>query len=205
MINAIRALPAAKLVNAGRHDSTPLLPEGIPLEVEIKVDPSEAIVEIDLRDNVDNVNCGYNQSEATATSSVLAGLFNSLNSDIPQNAGSFRRIRVHLRERAVAGIPKFPHSCSVATTNVSDRMVNLTGAAFASLAMGRDSPKGRWPRRRHGRGVRKRSSLRRRALCQPVASLHQRGTGFADRRRMGDIRHPWSRDYSIGIPSRSTN
>jgi N-methylhydantoinase B len=136
MINAIRALPAATLVNVGRHDSTPFLPEGIPLKVEIKVDPSAAMVEIDLRDNIDNVDCGYNQSEATATSSVLAGLFNSINSDIPQNAGAFRRIRVHLREGAVAGIPKFPHSCSVATTNVSDRMVNLTGAAFAQLADG---------------------------------------------------------------------
>ena len=104
--------------------------------VQIKVDPVQAMIEFDLRGNIDNVDCGYNQSEATATSAVLAGLFNSLRGDVPRNAGAFRRIHVLLREGAVVGKPKFPHSCSVATTNVSDRMVNLTGAAFAQLGDG---------------------------------------------------------------------
>ncbi|MBB4342970.1 hydantoinase B/oxoprolinase family protein [Rhizobium leguminosarum] len=142
MVNAVRSLPAAKLENHGRHDSMPFLPEGIPLQVKVMVDPDSAYIDIDLRDNIDNVDCGLNQSEATATSAVLAGLFNSLNSDVPQNAGSFRRVRVHLREGAVAGIPKFPHSCSVATTNVSDRMINLTGAAFAQLGDGQGLAEG---------------------------------------------------------------
>ncbi|MFB2552554.1 hydantoinase B/oxoprolinase family protein [Ensifer soli] len=136
MVNAVRSMPAARLTNTGRHDSTSFLPDGIPLTVTIAVDPDAAMIDIDLTDNIDNVDCGYNQSEATATSAVLAGLFNSLKGDIPQNAGAFRRVRVHLREGAVAGKPKFPHCCSVATTNVSDRMVNLTGAAFAALGDG---------------------------------------------------------------------
>lgn len=136
MTNAIKALPKASLVNHGRHDSTPFLPEGIPLIAKIEVKPEEGMIDIDLRDGADNVDCGYNQSQATATAAVMAGLFNSLEGDIPKNAGSFRRVNVLLREGCVTGIPKFPHSCSVATTNVSDRMVNLTGAAFAELGDG---------------------------------------------------------------------
>ncbi|WP_322068462.1 hydantoinase B/oxoprolinase family protein [Paraburkholderia bannensis] len=136
MVNAIRKLPAAKLVNTGRHDSTSFLPDGIPLKAEITVRPEDAIVDIDLRDNIDNIDCGYNQSESTATSSVLAGLFNALEGDVPKNAGSFRRVNVLLREGSVVGKPTFPHSCSVATTNIADRMVNLTGSAFAQLGDG---------------------------------------------------------------------
>lgn len=136
MVNAVRAMPAARLRATGAHDSTAFLPDGIPLQVTIKVDPAAAMVDIDLRDNIDNVDCGYNQSEATAISAVMAGLFNSLGSDVPQNAGAFRRVRVHLREGSVAGKPRFPHCCSVATTNVADRMVNLTGAAFAQIGEG---------------------------------------------------------------------
>jgi N-methylhydantoinase B len=36
----------------------------------------------------------------------------------------------------VCGYPKFPHSCSVATTNVADRLINLTQRAFAEMANG---------------------------------------------------------------------
>ena len=55
---------------------------------------------------------------------------------MPHNAGSFRRITVHLRENCVVGIPRFPTSCSVATTNIGDRLVNITQAAFAQLGEG---------------------------------------------------------------------
>ncbi|MFN1232494.1 hydantoinase B/oxoprolinase family protein [Enterobacter hormaechei] len=136
MVRAIEKLPRASLKNSGRHDSTAFLPEGVALQVKIEVLPESGKIQIDLRDNPDNVDCGYNQSQATATSSVLAGLFNSLEGDIPKNAGSFRRVEVLLREGCVTGIPQFPHSCSVATTNISDRMVNITGAAFAQLGDG---------------------------------------------------------------------
>ncbi|SNB71938.1 N-methylhydantoinase B [Arboricoccus pini] len=136
MINALKSLPAASLSRDGRHDSTPFLPEGIPLRVDVAIDPDDARITIDLTRNIDNVDCGYNQSEATAVSSVMAGLFNSLKSDVPRNSGSFRRVDIKLREGAVAGKPRYPHSCSVATTNVSDRMINLTGLAFSDLGDG---------------------------------------------------------------------
>jgi N-methylhydantoinase B len=32
--------------------------------------------------------------------------------------------------------PVFPHSCSTATTNVSERLVNITQSAFARLGEG---------------------------------------------------------------------
>ena len=37
-----------------------------------------------------------------------------------------------LREGAAIGIPRFPHSCSVATTNVSERLLNTVQAALAA-------------------------------------------------------------------------
>ena len=62
---------------------------------------------------------------------VMTGLFNSINPDIPHNAGTFRRVRVKLRENCVVGIPRFPHSCSVATTNVGERLVVTTQRTIA--------------------------------------------------------------------------
>jgi len=55
---------------------------------------------------------------------------------VPHNAGSFSRVRVHLRDGCITGSPKFPHSCSMATTNIGDRLVNVTQAAFAAIGDG---------------------------------------------------------------------
>ena len=137
MILAIQKLPKGRLVNEGAHDPLkPILPDGIPIKVELSVDPENAIIEIDLRDNIDSVHCGLNESEACTENNVMTGVFNCLDSDIPHNSGSFRRIRLLLREGCVVGIPKFPHSCSVATTNVGERLVSITQAAFAKIGEG---------------------------------------------------------------------
>ncbi len=137
MVNAIRKLPKVTLRNSGRHDPFgELLPEGIPLNVEVSVDPEAAMIDIDLRDNIDNVDCGFNVSEACVSASTIAGVFNALGTAVPSNAGSFRRIRLHLRDGAICGRPAFPHSCSVATTNVSDRLLNIVQAAFADIGAG---------------------------------------------------------------------
>ena len=61
----------------------------------------------------------------------LTGIFNSIDPDIPHNAGTFRRVKVKLRENCVVGIPRFPHSCSVATTNVGERLVVTTQRTIA--------------------------------------------------------------------------
>lgn len=137
MMQAIRKLPKATLRNTGAHDPFgELLPEGIPLIVEVRIDPEAAMIDVDLTDNIDNVECGFNESEACASASTIAGVFNSLDPTVPRNSGSFRRVRLHLRDGAVAGRPRFPHSCSVATTNVADRLINIVQSAFAEIGDG---------------------------------------------------------------------
>jgi len=137
MAQAISALPSAELSADGAHDPIlPFLPSGIPLHVAVKVDPARARITVDLRDNIDCVDAGLNESEACAINNVTTGIFNCLDPEIPRNSGSFRRIEVLLRENCVAGKPRFPHSCSMATTNVGDRLVNLVQRAFASLGDG---------------------------------------------------------------------
>lgn len=137
MISAIKALPQFEMTEHGRHDPLAgILPDGIPLNVTVRIDPAEAIIELDLMDNVDNVDCGFNESEACATAAVFSGVFNSIDPSIPRNAGSFRRLHILLKDGSVCGRPKFPHSCSVATTNVADRLINLTQAAFAQIGDG---------------------------------------------------------------------
>ena len=77
-----------------------------------------------------------NTSRAASTSSVVGAIFNSLEKDIPRNAGSFRRLSFKYAENSVVASPVFPHSCSTATTNVSERLVNITQSAFAKLGDG---------------------------------------------------------------------
>lgn len=134
MAKTISQLPGRRLRREGRHDPIrPILPEGIPLNVDVEIDPAQEKIVIDLTNNIDCVDCGLNQSEATSINNVVSGVFNCVESDIPHNSGSLRRIDVRLRENCVVGIPRFPHSCSMATTNVAHWLVNLTQSAFADL------------------------------------------------------------------------
>ena len=66
----------------------------------------------------------------------MIGLFNSIDPDMPAQRGQLPADNVRLREGCIAGIPRFPHSCSMATTNVADRLVSITQAAFAELGEG---------------------------------------------------------------------
>lgn len=136
MVEAIRQLPSGRIVGRATHDPYPNLPDGVRLTVTATIDAQAGFIELDLRDNPDNYQGGLNESEACATNNVMTGVFNSIDPDVPHNAGSFRRIKVLLREGCIAGIPKFPHSCSMATTNIADRLVCLTQAAFADLGEG---------------------------------------------------------------------
>lgn len=134
---AISQLPKATVVHEGHHDAMPpFLPEGIPIKVRIDISPDEGSVTIDLRDNIDCVDCGLNQSEACAINNAITGFFNCIDSDIPHNAGAFRCVNVLLRENCVVGKVRFPHSCSMATTNVADRLINITQGAMAKLGPG---------------------------------------------------------------------
>ena len=134
MVAALKKLPKATLTNSGAHDPFEgVVPDGIPLNVTVHIDPDAAMVDLDLTDNIDNLDCGLNESEACVGASTFAGIFNSIDPTVPRNSGSFRRVRLHLRDGSVAGRPQFPHSCSVATTNVADRLINITQAAFAEI------------------------------------------------------------------------
>ncbi|NNL86409.1 MAG: hydantoinase B/oxoprolinase family protein [Myxococcales bacterium] len=134
---AIKALPSGRLSNIGHYDPLPpVLPDGLELRVDVEVDAEEGRIEVDLTHNADCFEFGLNESVACATSNAMCGVFNCLDPDIPHNEGSFRRIQVKLRENCVAGEPRFPHSCSMATTNIGDRIVNITQAAFAQIAYG---------------------------------------------------------------------
>ena len=137
MIDNIRRLPKAKLVNSGKSDPLQgILPEGLELTVKVEIDPDEAMIHVDLSDNPPCVDVGLNTSLGAATSAVVGAVFNALDNDLPRNAGSFRRLRFTYAEESVVAAPKFPHSCSVATTNVCERLVNITQSAFAQLGDG---------------------------------------------------------------------
>ena len=67
----------------------------------------------------------------------MVGIYNGLiDHRVPPNAGSFRRIEILLRENCCVGIPRHPFSCSVATTNLADRVSNPVQLALAELADG---------------------------------------------------------------------
>lgn len=137
MRQAIRELPAAVLERESWHDPIPpFMAESIPVRTRVTVDPVAGTVELDLTANVDCMDNGLNLSEACAISNSVAGVYNCLPSDIPRNGGSYRCIRMKLRDGAAIGRPTFPHSCSVATTNVSERLLNNVQAALADLGEG---------------------------------------------------------------------
>ena len=136
MIHAIRALPAGRLMAEGRHDALPGLPDGILVKVILEVKPADGVVEVDLRGNIDCVPVGVNLSQTCATAGALIGVLNCIDPSVPRNEGSFRRIRILLRENSVVGIPRFPASTSMATSNVTNRLINATQRAFSKLGDG---------------------------------------------------------------------
>jgi N-methylhydantoinase B len=136
MIGALRRLPAGTAVSLGHHDPIPSMPDGIPLNVKVAIDPVAARIEVDLRDNVDCQPCGLNLSEATSTTAAMVGVFSGLGEAVPPNAGSYRRVDVLVRENCVVGIPRHPASCSAATTNLSERVAKQVTVAMAEIADG---------------------------------------------------------------------
>lgn len=136
MIHAIRRLPAGTVVGKGGHDPFGPVVDGIPLRAAVTVDPEEARISIDLRDNIDCLPVGINESRACSTNNAISGVLNVLENDIPVNSGAFRRIEVLLRDNCVVGVPVHPTSCSLATTNVADRLINIIQHSFSEVGDG---------------------------------------------------------------------
>ena len=134
---AIRSLPQGKALGMSRHDPFPGTPEsGVEVRAEVEIIPDREHIVVDLRDNPDCLPCGLNMSEATARSAALIGVFNSLGRDLPANSASASRVEVRLRENCVVGIPNAPTSCSIATTNLADRVANAVHRAMAAIDEG---------------------------------------------------------------------
>ena len=137
MTEAIRELPAIETRADCTHDAfAGAPPEGLRLGAALSVRPAEGRVTVDLRDNPDCLPNGLNLTQATATAAAITGVLGSLPRSVPVNAGAFRRIEVRLRENCCVGIPRFPASCSVATTNLADRVIAMLQRAFAEAAEG---------------------------------------------------------------------
>lgn len=136
MRTVIGGLPSGSLTVVSQHDPFPGVPDGVRVEASIAVDAQEQTIDVDLRNNVDCLPNGLNLTESTAKTAALVGIFNSIGAGIPPNAGSFRRIRVHLRENCAVGIPVHPASCSTATTNLADRAASVVQRGMAELCDG---------------------------------------------------------------------
>ena len=136
MASVIGRLPRAAVSASAAHDPIPQIPGGLPLTVKIAVDPDDGMIDVDLRDNIDCQPCGLNLSRGIAESCVLIGIFDSIGQDVPANAGSFRRVRIQLRENCIAGGLKHPASCSAGTTNLAERLANVVQRAMADLGDG---------------------------------------------------------------------
>ncbi len=141
MAHAISELPAVCLRGETCHDPIGPLAEPIPVRAAIEVDPEAGVIEVDLRDNVDALPVGINESMACSTNNAVAGILNVLE-PVPINSGSFRRLRIRLREGAVVGIARHPDCCSVATTNVADRLTNVIQHAFSEIGGGQGLAEG---------------------------------------------------------------
>jgi len=138
MASAIRKLPRGTATGRTRYDAQVLagIEDGLDISATVTVDADSGRIVVDCRDNPDCVPCGINLTEATATAAVRFAVLNSLPGEIPANGGSFRRLQIRLRENCVAGIPRHPASCSMATTGVATRLTGAVQIAFAELGDG---------------------------------------------------------------------
>lgn len=141
--DAISDLPPGQIHAKTALDPFPNVPDGIPLQADIDVQPDQGKVIVDLTKNIDCTPTGLNLSQSTAINCGISGVLTVLNSKrhakaalVPNNAGSFRRVIVHVRENCVVGIPRHPSSCSMATNTVADRTLGMIYSAFAELGDG---------------------------------------------------------------------
>jgi N-methylhydantoinase B len=141
---AIRTLPPGRIETSTRLDAFPGLPEGLELVAALEVDVEAGHVTVDLTGNPDCVPIGLNLTEATSKNAAVAATMMVLNSmpgatQVPLNGGTFRCFDVELREGCVAGIPRHPFSCSLATGEVGVRIWAMVAAGFAKINDGMGS------------------------------------------------------------------
>ncbi|WAC27712.1 hydantoinase B/oxoprolinase family protein [Ancylobacter sp. SL191] len=134
MVEVISTIHSGSARGTCTHDPLPGTPAGgIPANADVTIDAANGRIIVDLTDNIDCLPVGVNLSHACARTAALVGVLNSLPRPVTPNAGSLRRIEVRLRENCVVGIPRHPHSTSVATTNLGDRVSNAVQLAMAAI------------------------------------------------------------------------
>jgi N-methylhydantoinase B/oxoprolinase/acetone carboxylase alpha subunit len=136
MTEAVRELPSTGFRVSGRHDPLRGHEGGIEVKANITIDGEAGKIDVDLRDNGDCLPLGLNLSEACARAGVMIGIYNCLPDDVPHNAGSFRRVNILIRHGSLAGGLVHPHSASVSTTNVLNRLINAIQSGFAQIGAG---------------------------------------------------------------------
>ena len=117
--------------------------------------PRTGRVELDLRDNPDNYPGGLNESRACSMANAMIGLFNSIDPDIPHNAGS-----LPARDRAPA------------------RGLHRRHPAVPALVLDGDDERGRSAGLHHAGGLR-----RDRRRLRPGRGRHGHGAAHGGRRR----------------------
>lgn len=134
MIAEIRKLPKAQAEYQIKHDALPgVLPQGITITIKGAIDPDEGWITVDFRENADLNPCGLNLSEACLLADARTGVLNVMPPEMLHNEGAMSRIRVLMREGSCIGPAVRPWSSSVATTNVSDRVISGVQALFSKL------------------------------------------------------------------------
>jgi N-methylhydantoinase B len=125
IIEEIRQWPAGTWDYRVKHDPiAEVLPQGVDVHIIANVDPDAGLITVDMRDNADCQDCGLNMSEATVTGSVRAGVLNRMAADLPHNEGAMNHIQVLQRDDCIVGRPVLPHSASMATSNLADRVIS---------------------------------------------------------------------------------
>lgn len=134
MRSEIRALDDQTLEYTAQHDPIPeITDEPVSIHVEIDIQPDEEHITVDLTNNVENIECGFNLSRATTLACGYGGVLQNVDSVVPPNFGSFSRIDVQMANGTAVGDPEFPVGTSAATTNFSAVLFNAVQAAFGQL------------------------------------------------------------------------
>ena len=137
MLAEIKKLPKGEWEGEVTHDPIPdLVPQGIKLKAKMTIDPDQGYITVDIRDNPDNIPCGFNLSEGATIGAVLTGIFYNLDPTLPHNDGAFGRIKIEMREGCIVGKPKFPVGTSICTTNICDRLISLVQSTMAKIGPG---------------------------------------------------------------------
>lgn len=133
MDEEVGELPDTDLEHTSYHDPIPGAPDGVPVNVKMSINPDEGTIDVDLTDNIPNVPCGFNLSEATTVAAVYTGIFVNLPPELPHNEGSIRRINIEMDEGKIVGKPEFPVGTAAATTNIASVLINAVQGAFGDL------------------------------------------------------------------------